>query len=501
MAIIYSYPPNSNILPTDILVCTSTVLVGGKPKNQTKSISIGSLASYINTSVGNDLNQVLTNGNTSLLDVKVGELYLYDTANSAYGKITNEDSSFVAYEYTGQKTFSASSTDSQFIIINANNKSATFNSLPLTAARIYSLPNASGTIALTGDFVPYIGATQAANLGAFDLTVNSITIGRGVGNNIENTILGFASLTDNTTGYGLAGFGVNVFGKNTTGRRSSAFGNYALFRNITGQDNTAVGYGSLAYNDSGYSNTAIGTWSLFYNESGAKNVSIGESSGVFIADGATPLTIANDSTFLGANTKALQDDSTNEIVIGAGTTGYGSNTVTLGNTNIANTILRGKVGIGTITPNNLLDVVKNQPQPTRINIENIDAAGTSTIRFTNLTGAAAALFENSTNQFTFQNATNGGNIRFQTTNMLGATLTALIVDSDQSVGVGVTIIEKTAKLQVDSNSKGFLPPRMTSLEREDIVSPANGLIVYDTTLQAFCGYADNGWKTFTMDII
>lgn len=47
MAIIYSYPPNSNILPTDTLVCTSTVLIGGKPKNQTKSMSIEDLSAYI----------------------------------------------------------------------------------------------------------------------------------------------------------------------------------------------------------------------------------------------------------------------------------------------------------------------------------------------------------------------------------------------------------------------------------------------------------------------
>lgn len=101
------------------------------------------------------LNQVLTAGNVSLLDAKVGELYLYDSANTAYGRITNEDSSFVAYEYTGNKTFSASSTDSEFIMINANNKSAKFNSLPLTATRTYNLPNASGTIALTSD-IPVI---------------------------------------------------------------------------------------------------------------------------------------------------------------------------------------------------------------------------------------------------------------------------------------------------------------------------------------------------------
>jgi len=67
MAIIYSYPNNNNILPTDILICTSTALVGGKPKNQTKSISIQNLTSYVNTSSTNNLDQVLSNGNYSLL--------------------------------------------------------------------------------------------------------------------------------------------------------------------------------------------------------------------------------------------------------------------------------------------------------------------------------------------------------------------------------------------------------------------------------------------------
>jgi hypothetical protein len=98
----------------------------------------------------------------------------------------------------------------------------------------------------------------------------------------------------------------------------------------------------------------------------------------------------------------------------------------------------GNVGIGTTTPNELLDVSKNQASPTRINITNTDAAGTSTLRFTNASGAAAALFENSSNQLTFQNNTNSGVLRFQTTNAGGTTLTAVTVTSDQDVGIGTT---------------------------------------------------------------
>jgi len=75
-----------------------------------------------------------------------------------------------------------------------------------------------------------------------------------------------------------------------------------------------------------------------------------------------------------------------------------------------------------------------------------DASGTSTLRFTNAGGAAAALFENSTNQFTFQNAVNNGTIRFQTTTVSGSTLTALTVDSSQNIGIGTTTPQ--AKLDV-----------------------------------------------------
>jgi hypothetical protein len=52
-----------------------------------------------------------------------------------------------------------------------------------------------------------------------------------------------------------------------------------------------------------------------------------------------------------------------------------------------------------------------------------------------------------------------------------------------------------AQLQVDSTTRGFLPPRMTTAEKTGITSLVAGLVVYDTTLQALCSYNGASWIT------
>jgi microcystin-dependent protein len=56
------------------------------------------------------------------------------------------------------------------------------------------------------------------------------------------------------------------------------------------------------------------------------------------------------------------------------------------------------------------------------------------------------------------------------------------VTKEGRVGIGTAggTINASAKVQINSTSQGFLPPRMTSTERNAIVNPAIGLVVYDT---------------------
>ena len=69
MAIIYSYPKELNILPTDIVIGTTAKLVAGKAKNQTKSFSMENIADFVISNItrgslttSNDANVTLTLG-------------------------------------------------------------------------------------------------------------------------------------------------------------------------------------------------------------------------------------------------------------------------------------------------------------------------------------------------------------------------------------------------------------------------------------------------------
>jgi hypothetical protein len=52
---------------------------------------------------------------------------------------------------------------------------------------------------------------------------------------------------------------------------------------------------------------------------------------------------------------------------------------------------------------------------------------------------------------------------------------------------------------MDSTTKGFLPPRMTQAQRTAIVTPAEGLIVYQTNgVIGLYIYANATWRSLTM---
>jgi hypothetical protein len=62
--------------------------------------------------------------------------------------------------------------------------------------------------------------------------------------------------------------------------------------------------------------------------------------------------------------------------------------------------------------------------------------------------------------------------------------------------VGASSLNASAVLEATSTTRGFLPPRMTTTQKNAISSPAAGLVVYDTTLGKLCVYT-TAWETIT----
>jgi uncharacterized protein (TIGR02145 family) len=66
--------------------------------------------------------------------------------------------------------------------------------------------------------------------------------------------------------------------------------------------------------------------------------------------------------------------------------------------------------------------------------------------------------------------------------LLSAAFIAASFTSIAQVGVGTTDPNASAALEVKSTTKGFLPPRMTTANRDAITTPPAGLVIYNTTV-------------------
>lgn len=214
--------------------------------------------------------------------------------------------------------------------------------------------------------------------GSQNVAIGNLSMGNNTTGN-TSVAVGSNSLTSNTTGNANNAFGANTLLSNSTGSNNNAFG-YGALQNNTGSYNTAFGHASMLSNTTGYLNvafgyaamdscggstiynTAIGVYALRYTTSnfgtalgynalgnitsGHTNIGIGYRAGELLTDDITPNQTSNSSIYIGYLTKASADGNTNEMVFGYNVAGNGSNTVTLGNTSIVTTVLRGNVGIG-----------------------------------------------------------------------------------------------------------------------------------------------------------
>src|ERR1019366_2940810 len=70
---------------------------------------------------------------------------------------------------------------------------------------------------------------------------------------------------------------------------------------------------------------------------------------------------------------------------------------------------------------------------------------------------------------------------------------SLVADSSGDIGINNATPDASAKVDIVSTTKGMLIPRMTTTQKNAISTPATGLLVFDTTLNAYSYYNGSAW--------
>ena len=117
---------------------------------------------------------------------------------------------------------------------------------------------------------------------------------------------------------------------------------------------------------------------------------------------------------------------------------------------------------------------------------------TSTSTDFTLSSAKATIIQSAGTGDVILQATESGSLIFRTGGDTGAN-TRMTVTNSGNVGIGTINPDATAILDLTSTTQGFLAPRMTTTERDAIVSPATGLMIYNTTTNQYNVFDGTVW--------
>ena len=291
----------------------------------------------------------------------------------------------------------------------------------------------------------------------------------------------------NTTGNKNTASGESSLYSNTTGRRNTANGHNAIYSNTTGNENTASGESSLYSNTTGLWNTANGHNAMLNNTTGSYNTAIGHSA---------------DVSSNGLN---------NTTAIGYGAIVALSNTMQLGNTDVTNVKTSGTLTAGTVTyPNRDSTAglfLTTDGAGTASWVSNNGATTVGPISATATpTGAYIA---SNTLYLAPADADNAGIVSTATQTFAGEktfnsdlTVNGKITSSntDRSTFAGKLTVgtnsdtTSSAVLEASSTTQGFLPPRLTTIQRDAITTPVAGLTIWNTTNTQLEVYDGSYWK-------
>ena len=260
-----------------------------------------------------------------------------------------------------------------------------------------------------------------------------------------NTAFGYQALKSPTTGISNAAFGFQALLQDTSGSNNMAIGSTSMYDLLRGNYNTGVGYGSLYSNVFASNNTAVGYYAIRY-ATGSDNTAVGYNS----QEGSGNI---SNNTSVGSN--AL-----------SGTTG--SNSTAIGQSALQlSTSGNSNIGVGYYAGR------YNTSAGNQLFINSLDRNNLSGDKDSSIIYGVQATSIGS------QALTINGNLLVNTTTLIPSA--SVVINASNSAGA----------------IQGFLPPKMTTTQKNAISSPSEGLIVYDLTLHKLCVYTGSTWETIT----
>lgn len=231
--------------------------------------------------------------------------------------------------------------------------------------------------------------------------------------------------------------------------------------------------------------------------SGLTNLPSGVAIGDTVTGAADQQILYTNGTTLAQNATFEFDDSGQTLRVGYSGTINNANSVTTGVLQATSVIATPQLGSTTIqyelaNERGVIEMFKSSGVGNTYPDHQIlltEASGvTSQIPFS--VGQTASLI--------ILNEADGSNVMDVQIQNGGGTSIAHFDTANLNVGIGTTTPDASAKLDVDSTTQGFAPPRMTNAQILAIASPVDGLMAYSTDDTIMYQYDDSRSKWLSM---
>lgn len=205
--------------------------------------------------------------------------------------------------------------------------------------------------------------------------------------------------------------------------------------------------------------------------------------------GGGKLAVAGDTTLSGQTTLAKKVYAGSNLEVAGASTFSGA-------INAIGGVSGNLVVSGDTTLSGNVSLAKNLAVVGNISTSTLNVASTLAVAGTSaFTGAINTIGGVSGNLVVSGNTTLSGNVSLaKNLSVIANTSTATLnVNTSAKIASGGGTADASSILELQSTTKGFLPPRMTATQRDAISSPTNGLVVFNTDTQTLNQYASSAW--------